>query len=207
MPNLSSSQEPKQAQQSLSASGRRINELNSSVAPFIPKQSLTEAADLARLVVKNKFLPTRLWNFNDDPGRYLTWKYNLWMSWATSAQQHWNLLVNPLGPESRIQAENIRTTNSRNPEKAVKDIWHRVDREYGRAEVIELSLKQRINNFVALTDGDRKKFLDLSDLAAEVESVKSDYDKLSTSFLFGKAMVTPIHMIKQFLGLSCVQQY
>ncbi|XP_061166393.1 uncharacterized protein LOC133175314 [Saccostrea echinata] len=171
-------QEARQTPPSLRTPENKINELNPSAVPFTPKQTSTEAADLAKLVAKNQLLPRRLWNFNDDPGRYLTWKYsfmNVMSEISATTLEHLDLLVNHLGPESRIQAENIRATNSRNPEKAVKNIWERLDREYGSAETIELSLKQRIDNFVALTDSDRKKFLDLSDLAAEVESVKCDH--------------------------------
>lgn len=102
---------------------------------------------------------------------------------SATTLEHLDLLVNHLGPESKIQAENIRATNSRNPEKAVNNIWERLDREYGSAETIELSLKQRISSFSALSDGDRKKFLDLSDLAAEVESVKCD-PVFSTAFSY-----------------------
>ena len=169
--------EAKETPPLLCAPGNKIDELNPSAVPFTPKQTSTEAADLAKLVAKNQLLPRRLWNFNDDPGRYLTWKYsfmNVMSEISATTLEHLDLLVNHLGPESRIQAENIRATNSRNPEKAVKDVWERLDREYGSAETIELSLKKRINKFVILTDGDRKKFLDLSDLAAEVESVKCD---------------------------------
>ena len=85
-----------------------------------------------------------------------------------------DLLVNHLGQESRSQAENIRASNPNNPDRAVNQIWERLDRQYGSPETIEFALKQRIHNFPNLTEGDRKRYYDLSDLAAEVESVKSD---------------------------------
>lgn len=171
---------------SLCATENKTHETNPSVVLPTPKQNPTEAADLAKLVAKNQLLPRRLWNFNDDSGRYLTWKYsfmNVMSEISATTLEHLDLLVNHLGPESKIQAENIRATNSRNPEKAVNNIWERLDREYGSAETIELSLKQRISSFSALSDGDRKKFLDLSDLAAEVESVKCD-PVFSTAFSY-----------------------
>ena len=83
-------------------------------------------------------------------------------------------LVNHLGQESRSQAENIRASNPNDPGRAVNQIWERLDRQYGSPETIEFALKQCIHNFPNLTVGDRKCYHDLSDLAAEVESVKSD---------------------------------
>ncbi|KAJ8305843.1 hypothetical protein KUTeg_016388, partial [Tegillarca granosa] len=56
----------------------------------------------------------------------------------------------------------------------VSDILKRLDSEYGSPETIENSLKTRIANFPFLNDSDQKRYFDISDLAAEVESVKCD---------------------------------
>ena len=55
--------------------------------------------------------------------------------------EHQQQLRNHLGPESRIQAENICATNSRNAERAFKDIWDRLDRDYGSEEIIKLNIQ------------------------------------------------------------------
>ncbi|XP_062584179.1 uncharacterized protein LOC134245966 [Saccostrea cucullata] len=46
--------------------------------------------------------------------------------------------------------------------------------EYGSPEAVEHAMKQRIINFTPLMENDRKRYFDLYDLAAEVESLKSD---------------------------------
>ncbi|KAJ8318380.1 hypothetical protein KUTeg_003471 [Tegillarca granosa] len=56
----------------------------------------------------------------------------------------------------------------------VSDILERLDSEYGSPETIENSLKTRIANFPFLNESDQKRYFDISDLAAEVESVKCD---------------------------------
>lgn len=42
-------------------------------------------------------------------------------------------------------------------------------------------MKQRIASFTSLTENDRKRYFDLFDLAAEVESLKGD-DSLGSAF-------------------------
>lgn len=54
--------------------------------------------------------------------------------------EHRRQLGNHLGPESRIQAENIRATNSRNAERAVKNIWDHLHCEYGSEEIKNVAL-------------------------------------------------------------------
>ncbi|XP_062585367.1 uncharacterized protein LOC134247040 [Saccostrea cucullata] len=75
---------------------------------------------------------------------------------------------------AKAVCENIRTTNARNPERALTQIWERLDLEYGSPEAVEHAMKQRIINFTPLMENDRKRYFDLYDLAAEVESLKSD---------------------------------
>lgn len=164
---------------------KQQHELTTNAKQFcVPKQS--DATELAKLVAKNQLLPKRLWVFDDKPARYLTWKFsflNVMSDLCATTLEHLDLLVNHLGHESKRQAENIRNSNPRFPEKAIDLIWERLDREYGSAESIEWALKQRINDFPTLTDGDHKRFFDLSDLAAEVESVKCDHE-FRTAFAY-----------------------
>ena len=155
--------------------------MNPGAPSFIPGKDPVSGKDqmseLARLMAKNQLLPKRLPHFGDEPSRYLSFKFsfvNILEEIKASPLEQLDLLVNHLGQESRSQAENIRASNPNNPDRAVNQIWERLDRQYGSPETIEFALKQRIQNFPNLTEGDRKRYYDLSDLAAEVESVKSD---------------------------------
>ena len=94
-----------------------------------------------------------------------------------------DLLINHLGPACKVQCDNIRSTNARDPDRALKEIWERLDLEYGSPEAIDQAIKLRIRNFSSLTESDHRRYYDLYDLAAEVESLKDD-SKFGTAFSY-----------------------
>lgn len=94
-----------------------------------------------------------------------------------------DLLLNNLGQVFKVQVENIRSTNACNPERALTQIWERLDLDYGSPEAVEHSMKQRIASFTSLTENDRKRYFDLFDLAAEMKSLKGD-DSLGSAFAY-----------------------
>lgn len=49
------------------------NSLNPVVPPVV-KQNNT--FDLAKAITKNQMVPQRLWEFDGEPGRYITWKHS-----------------------------------------------------------------------------------------------------------------------------------
>lgn len=122
-------------------------------------------------------IPQRLWKFSGEPGRSMTWKHSLlnvmnYINCTTLEQL--DLLLNNLGQACKMQCENIRFTNARNPESALTQIWERLDLDYGIPEAVEHYMKQRIASFTSLTENDRKHYFDLFDFAEEVESLKGD---------------------------------
>lgn len=61
-----------------------------------------------------------------------------------------DMLLNNLGQMCKRKCENIRSTNARNPERALTQIWNRLDMEYGSAEAIKHAVMQRITYFQSL---------------------------------------------------------
>ena len=66
----------------------------------------------------------------------MTWKHSLFNVMedinANSLEQL-DLLLNNLGQECKGQCKNIISTNARDPEKALVQIWDSLDIEYGSA--------------------------------------------------------------------------
>lgn len=164
------------------------NLLNPVVFPVVQQTDTNQnnTFDLAKAVVKNQMIPRRLWKFSGEHGRYITWKHsflNVMNDINSTTLEQLDLPLNNLGQVFKVQFENIRSTNACNLERALTQIWERLDLEYGSPEAVEHSMKQRIATFTSLTENDRKRYFDLFDLAAEMESLKGD-DSLGSAFAY-----------------------
>lgn len=82
-----------------------------------------------------------------------------------SEQQQWNAGESP---RTRVQNQSLKYTGYKlqNPEKVVKYLWEGLGREYGSTDTIEA--------LEGPTDGDSRKFLNLSYLVTEGKLVKCD---------------------------------
>jgi hypothetical protein len=78
------------------------------------------------------------------------------------------------GPESQRHVLSIKTASVRSPEKGLNRIWERLDERYGAPEMILVSMRQRLESFPKLTVKYNKELYELSDLVAEIESIKED---------------------------------
>ena len=75
-----------------------------------------------------------------------------------------------LGPDSSKFARSLRAANAHDPTAGVQRIWERLDARYGRPEMVEHSLKKKLNLFPNLTNKDNQKLYDLLDILTEIES-------------------------------------
>ena len=91
-----------------------------------------------------------------------------------SLLEHLDLLVKSLGPNTKQQAMNIRCANPTNLPKALELICERLVGQFGSPEMLKAALRQRINAFPKLHDSNRAELYELSDLVAEIDSVKSN---------------------------------
>ena len=136
-----------------------------------------ECQELAKFMVKKDLLTSRLTVFDDQPAHYAYWKasfQNIMTELDATPLEHLDLLVKSLGPNSKHQAMNIRSANPSDLPKAVKLIWERLEDRFGCPEMIEAALRQRIKVFPKLNDSHRVELYELSDLVAEIESVKAN---------------------------------
>lgn len=85
-----------------------------------------------------------------------------------------DLLIKFLGLESRQHANRIRAPYPSDPAKGDDRVLGRLDERYGSPELVESILKEKISKFPRLTAKDARKIYELSDVAAEVESVKEN---------------------------------
>lgn len=89
-----------------------------------------------------------------------------------------------LGPESSKFAQSIRTSNIDNPSSAIIKIWKRLEERFGSPEMVEISLKSKLDNFPRFTFKDKKRMYDLHNLLCEIQSNKDNpvYEKLLSYF-------------------------
>lgn len=85
-----------------------------------------------------------------------------------------DLLIKFLGLETKQHAMRIRGSYPCDPAKRLDRVWERLDELYGSPELVESILKKKISKFPRLTAKDARKIYELSDVAAEVESVKEN---------------------------------
>ena len=148
-----------------------------SVCTPIPPPVNIECQELAKFMVKKDLLTSRLTTFDDKPEHYTFWRtsfLSIMSELDASPLEHLDLLVKSLGPNSKQQAMNICCANPSNLPKAVELIWERLDDRYGSPEMLEAALPQRIKAFPKLYDSNRAELYELSDLVAEIDSVKSN---------------------------------
>ena len=144
---------------------------------------------------KEVFL-SRLHKFDDNPDTYSVWKAgfcDVTKELAVSPVEEMDLLIKYLGPGSKRQALSIRASNASNPHRGLYLIWERLEDRFASPEIIEASLKKRLNDFPKLTNKENKKLYELSDLLLEIEACKeSDQYKNLLAYFDTSSDVSPI---------------
>ncbi|XP_060602183.1 uncharacterized protein LOC132755332 [Ruditapes philippinarum] len=147
-----------------------ISHLNPNAKPFAPQLS-----DLSVFLLKKDLMIQRLNTYNDKPEQFQLWKANfknIMNELNASPIEELDLLLRYLGPRSKEQAQNIAQSNPNNKSKALQLIWERLFERFGAPELIEKSLKQRIDSFPRIKDN--SELYGLADLCREIESTKND---------------------------------
>ncbi|KAK3086079.1 hypothetical protein FSP39_013163 [Pinctada imbricata] len=85
-----------------------------------------------------------------------------------------DLLAKWLGPESSKYAVSIRAANSSFPHRGVARLWERLEERYGSPELVEASLKAKLESLPKLRPEDNKMLYDLSDIVAEIIGCKEN---------------------------------
>ena len=152
--------------------------LNPDAKVFIPSDNVnvTAAAEIGQFLIRKELLISRLTEFNEKPETYEAWKTSfkrLVTELKLTPSDELEMLSKWLGPTSRKYAESSRNSNMADPARGVKLLWERLDRCYGTPEEIEASLIRRLNSFDPITYGTPKRYYDLLDLLAEIESLQT----------------------------------
>lgn len=161
-------------------------------------------SELTRFLLKKDMLLSRLTHFNDTPENYRIWKFsfkNVMNELDATDVEEMDLLQKWTGPESRRHVNSVKAANIANPALAVKRIWQRLEDRYGCPEMLESSLKRRIESFPRLAAKDSCRLYDLADLVSEIEAIKED-DQLRSLFAHydSSTGVNPIvNKLPQFL--------
>ncbi|XP_056016958.1 uncharacterized protein LOC130053620 [Ostrea edulis] len=155
----------------------RREPLNPYASEFRPCSHSGVATDLTQFLLKKDLLLSRFSSFNDRPETYETWKAtfkNITKELNVTPFEEMDLLVKWLGPESRKFASSMRASNINNPFTGLRRIWDRLEERYGRPEMIETALKQKLDSFPKISSKEPKKLYDLLDILTEIESVKEN---------------------------------
>lgn len=93
---------------------------------------------------------------------------------SVDAAEEIELLIKWLGPISSTYARSIKISNVNNPVIGLERLWERLDDRYGCPELIEETLKRKLDRFPKLSNKDYKKLYELTDILAEIQSIKED---------------------------------
>ncbi|XP_052688921.1 uncharacterized protein LOC128167316 [Crassostrea angulata] len=134
-------------------------------------------ADFSKFLLRKDFLLTRFTNFDDRPENFNSWSSSfrsVILELGVTEFEEMDLLVKWLGPESSKFARTLRSANTHNPSLGVKRIWDRLNDKYGRPEMVEHALKQKLHSFPTLKNKDHAKLYDLVDILTEIESAMTN---------------------------------
>ena len=171
--------------------------------------------DISKYLMKKELVISRISAFDDKPESYVSWKSTFCAVMAeigANPSEEIDLLVKWLGPESSRHARSLKISNASDHKRALTKIWSRLEERYGSAEMIETSLKRKLTNFGKITHKDKRRLYDLSDILAEIQSVKenpqyapqlSSYDSSSDI----KPIVTKLPFDMQNKWRDCATRY
>ena len=164
--------------------------LRPEAAEFMP-----QVQDFTKYIMKKELLMSRLTKYDDKPERYIVWKTsfkNIILELEVTPAEEMDLLIRWLGPKSKDQAESLRAANIQDIKSGLLKIWQRLDERYGSPELVQNSLQRRLNNFEKIGK-DHEKLYELSDLCAEIDSVKNNVRYHSTmAYLDSSCGMNPI---------------
>ena len=156
--------------------------------PFVPKLDATTGNgninEVSKFLAKKDLLWSRLTKFDDRPEYFTGWKTSfksIVYELQLTPLEEIELLSKWLGPESSRYAQSIRSA-SVNPEVAIARLWERLEDRYGRPEMIEAALKNKLAAFPKLGN-DNKRLYDLVDIVSEIEAAK-EIPHLSALFAY-----------------------
>lgn len=136
------------------------------------------SSEFTRFLLKKDLLFARLSVFSEEPESYLSWKgtfRRVMEELSVDASEEIELLIKWLGPVSSSHAKSIKISSVNNPSLGLKRLWERLDDRYGCPEMVEEAIKRKLEHFPKLSNKDNKKLYDLTDILAEIQSIKDNH--------------------------------
>lgn len=123
---------------------------------------------------------------------------------SVDAAEEIELLIKWLGPISSTYATYarcIKISNMNNPVIGLERLWERLDDRYGCPELIEEALKRKLDRFPKLSNKDYKKLYELTDILAEIQSIKEDdqYHDLLAYYDTSSGIIPIVRKLPHFL--------
>lgn len=134
-------------------------------------------SEFAKFLLKRDLLFAHLSTFTEEPEAYLSWKggfQRVMNELSVDAAEEIELLMKLLGPISSTYARSIKISDVNNPVIGRERLWERLDDRYECPELIEEALKQKLDRFPMLSNKDYEKLYELTDILAEIQSIKED---------------------------------
>ncbi|XP_071161241.1 uncharacterized protein [Mytilus edulis] len=145
--------------------------------PVAHQQQINPTSEITRFLLRKDLLFSRLTSFNDRAESFHTWKAsfkNVTDELQVSDSEQIDLLIKWLGPESAKHGISIRASNANNPTIGIQRLWKRLDERYGAPEMLEASLRSKLEKFPTLTNKDNARLYELSDILSEIEYHKEN---------------------------------
>lgn len=124
-------------------------------------------ADFTRYMLKKDLLVSRLIKFNNKPEFYPSFK-SVMLELDAKPEEEIYFLIKYTSNSSQQQIISIKSANSHNPRRGLQRIWQRLEERFGSPELIETSLKTKLNSFPPITNKELHRLYDLSDVLEEI---------------------------------------
>lgn len=128
-------------------------------------------ADFTRYMLKKDLLVSRLIKFNNKPEFYPSWRdsfKSVMLELDAKPEEEIYFLIKYTSNSSQQQIISIKSANSHNPRRGLQRIWQRLEERFGSPELIETSLKTKLNSFPPITNKELHRLYDLSDVLEEI---------------------------------------
>lgn len=113
-----------------------------------------------------------------------------------------DLLLKWLVPTSSTFAFSIRAFNVHAPERELQRIWDRLHGRYGRPEMVEATIKKKLDNFPKLSNKEMNKLYDVLDILTKLVSTKFDVHSSQLLSYFDPSSVINTIVNKLSYGLQ-----
>ena len=129
-------------------------------APITVSEPKNNSFDITSFLLKKELMINKLVNFDDKPENFMAWKASfksVILEASVSPAEELDLLIRWLGPESKEHAKRVKMSTTHNPSQGCEILWKRLEERYGSPELIESSVKLKLEKFPKISNTETKK--------------------------------------------------